>query len=80
MDSPSKKKKRKRNLDKLFVDPVLLKNEIKNFKIIEFESDTSNDNLKINILPQPSFNKSFNFLIKDLNNKKKLGYSLHFFL
>ena len=80
MDSPSKKKKRKRNLDKLFVDPVLLKNEIKNFKIIEFESNTSNDNLKINILPQPSFNKSFNFLIKDLNNKKKLGYSLHFFL
>ena len=63
--------------DKLFVDPVLLKNEIKNFKIIEFESNTSNDNLKINILPQPSFNKSFNFLIEDLNNKKKLGYSLH---
>ena len=63
--------------DKLFVDPVSLKNEIKNFKIIEFESDTSNDNLKLNILPQPSFNKSFNFLIEDLNNKKKLGYSLH---
>ena len=63
--------------DKLFVDPVILKNEIKNFKIIEFESNTSNDNLKINILPQPSFNKSFNFLIEDLNNKKKLGYSLH---
>ena len=63
--------------DKLFVDPVLLKNEIKNYKIIEFESNTSNDNLKINILPQPSFNKSFNFLIEDLNNKKKLGYSLH---
>ncbi|MCH1485308.1 MAG: transcription-repair coupling factor [Flavobacteriaceae bacterium] len=63
--------------DKLFVDPISLKNEIKNFKIIEFESDTSNDNLKLNILPQPSFNKSFNFLIEDLNNKKKLGYSLH---
>ena len=33
--------------------------------------------MKINILPQPSFNKSFNFLIDDLNNKKKMGYSLH---
>ena len=63
--------------ERLFANPSSIKNEIKNYKIIEFENPKSNKSFKINILPQPSFNKSFDFLIDDLRSKKQSGYQLN---
>ena len=62
--------------ENLYVNSDKLKNVISGFKIIEFNSTISNPDIKLNIQPQPSFNKSFELLIEDLNNKKNKGFSI----
>ena len=61
----------------LYINLENIKEVIESFKIIELNSIHSDANFKLNIQPQPSFNKSFDLLIKNLKHKKSEGYSIH---
>ena len=63
--------------ENLFVKSDLVSRQIKNFKLVEFDSINPKIDFKLNIQPQPSFNKSFNLLIEDLNKKKSSGYNIN---
>ena len=63
--------------ENLFVKSDLVSRQIKNFKLVEFDSINPKIDFKLNIQPQPSFNKSFNLLIEDLNKKKSSGYKIN---
>ena len=63
--------------ENLYVNLDLVNQKLQNFKIIEFNSISSNVDFKINIQPQPSFNKSFNLLFADITKKKKEGYRVN---
>ena len=60
--------------ENLYVNLDLVNQKLQNFKIIEFNSISSKVDFKINIQPQPSFNKSFNLLFENIIKKKKEGY------
>ena len=62
------------NPENLFININSVKKQLKKFKLVEFDSMSSKINFKLNIQPQPSFNKSFNLLIDDLKNKSLAGY------
>ena len=62
------------NPENLFININSVKKQLKKFKQVEFDSMSSKINFKLNIQPQPSFNKSFNLLIDDLKNKSLAGY------
>ena len=62
------------NPENLFINIHSVKKQLKKFKQVEFDSMSSKINFKLNIQPQPSFNKSFNLLIDDLKNKSLAGY------
>tara|TARA_B100001173_G_scaffold60892_1_gene51218 strand:+ start:8811 stop:12134 length:3324 start_codon:yes stop_codon:yes gene_type:complete len=64
------------NPENLFVNIHSLKKQLKKFKLVEFDSMSSKIDFKLNIQPQPSFNKSFNLLIDDLKDKSLSGYNL----
>ena len=55
----------------------MVNNKLQNFKIIEFNSISSKVDFKINIQPQPSFNKSFNLLFENILKKKTEGYKVN---
>ncbi len=63
--------------ENLYVNLDLVNQKLQNFKIIEFNSISSKVDFKINIQPQPSFNKSFNLLFSDITKKKKEGYRVN---
>ena len=60
----------------LFINIHSVKKQLKKFKQVEFDSIGSKIDFKLNIQPQPSFNKSFNLLIDDLRNKSLAGYNI----
>ncbi len=68
--------------DALFVNPSLLEEELKGFKVIALErkqgGDKSGENpqeIRFRTRPQPSFNKKFDLLIADLNEKDRQGFT-----
>jgi len=63
--------------ENLYVNLDLVNQKLQNFKIIEFNSISSKVDFKINIQPQPSFNKSFNLLLTNIIKKKKEGYKVN---
>ena len=63
--------------ENLYVNLDLVNQKLQNFKIIEFNTISSKVDFKINIQPQPSFNKSFNLLFENINKKKKEGYKVN---
>ncbi len=63
--------------ENLYVNLDLVNQKLQNFKIIEFNSISSKVDFKINIQPQPSFNKSFNLLFADITKKKKEAYRVN---
>jgi len=63
--------------ENLYVNLDLVNQKLQNFKIIEFNSISSKVDFKINIQPQPSFNKSFNLLFENIIKKKKEGYKVN---
>ena len=63
--------------ENLYVNLDLVNQKLQNFKIIEFNSISSKVDFKINIQPQPSFNKSFNLLLTNITKKKKEGYKVN---
>ncbi len=63
--------------ENLYVNLDLVNQKLQNFKIIEFNSTSSKVDFKINMQPQPSFNKSFNLLFADITKKKKEGYRVN---
>ncbi|MAU49470.1 MAG: transcription-repair coupling factor [Flavobacteriaceae bacterium] len=62
--------------ENLIINTHSVKKQLKKFKKVEFDSMSSKIDFKFNIQPQPSFNKSFNLLIKDLKNKSLAGYNV----
>ena len=62
--------------ENLFINIHSVKKQLKKFKQVEFDSMGSKIDFKLNIQPQPSFNKSFNLLIDDLKNKSLAGYNI----
>ena len=63
--------------ENLYVNLDLVNQKLQNFKIIEFNTISSKVDFKINIQPQPSFNKSFNLLFENIIKKKKEGYKVN---
>ncbi len=63
--------------ENLYINLNLVNQKLQNFKIIEFNSINSKVDFKINIQPQPSFNKSFNLLFENIIKKKKEGYKVN---
>ncbi len=63
--------------ENLYVNLDLVNQKLQNFKIIEFNSISSKVDFKINIQPQPSFNKSFNLLFGNIIKKKQQGYKVN---
>lgn len=68
--------------DALFVKPSLLEEELKGFKVIALDRKQSGDKsgetpqeIRFLTKPQPSFNKKFDLLIADLNEKDRQGYT-----
>lgn len=65
--------------NELFCNATLLKKQLTDFSILEFGanalfSNASEHCVTFNIAPQPTFNKQFNLLIKDLNSNYDNGY------
>ena len=60
----------------LFSSSKEIKSSLNNHKLVEIGSNSifNNNEIKFDIKPQPSFNKSFELLIDNLNNYEKLGY------
>jgi transcription-repair coupling factor (superfamily II helicase) len=60
----------------LFSSSKEIKSSLNNHKLFEIGSNSiyNNNEIKFDIKPQPSFNKSFELLIDNLNNYEKLGY------
>ncbi len=68
--------------DRSFIEPREIVREITGFKKILLRSGVvfnSDDDLTINISPQPSFNKNFNFLIDNLNEYSSKGFKSFIF-
>ena len=65
------------NPNDLYINLENINEVIENFKIIELNSTHSDANFKLNIQPQPSFNKSFDLLIKNLKDKKSKGFNIN---
>ena len=61
----------------LYINLENIKEVIESFKIIELNSIHPDANFKLNIQPQPSFNKSFDLLIKNLKDKKSKGFNIN---
>ena len=63
--------------EELFLNAVQFQNQAKQFRLIEFGANSSNQEsaLEFHTKPQPSFNKKFDLLIENLNNNHKNGYS-----
>ena len=67
--------------EELFCDGTFIKNQLKDFSLVNFEGSKSDEKLEIafKTKPQPSFNKQFNLLIDDLNEHYKAGFTNYIF-
>ena len=66
----------------LFCDGNFIKQQIQDFTLVNFgnnQTNSTNDLIKFNIHPQPSFNKQFNLLIENLNEYHKAGFTNYIF-
>ncbi len=72
------KKSDKENLNNLFYDGINLKSDLNKFSIIEFKKESKNQT-NFKTVPQPSFNKKFNLLIKNLIDYSNKGYEIRIF-
>ncbi|UJH68706.1 transcription-repair coupling factor [Allomuricauda sp. SCSIO 65647] len=67
----------------LFVTSELLKNQLQDFTVVELNSGevAPIDRLSVTFhtQPQPAFNKKFDLLIQDLNEKHEAGYTNYIF-
>ncbi|WP_299333406.1 transcription-repair coupling factor [uncultured Psychroserpens sp.] len=63
--------------EELFCNSQLLKQQLLDFRLIEFGTSSlfSEEHIVFNTTPQPSFNKQFNLLIDDLNTNHNKGYT-----
>ena len=62
----------------LFVTPALLEQELKSFKVCSLgktEGSQAFEEIRFRTRPQPAFNKKFDLLIADLNEKDRQGYT-----
>jgi transcription-repair coupling factor (superfamily II helicase) len=59
----------------LFVSPELLKAEMSEFTVLAMGGLPGSSEIRFNTRPQPSFNKKFDLLIADLNEKEKAGFT-----
>lgn len=67
--------------DELFCTSQLLKNELEEFQTIHLQksSDASELEIDFQTKPQPTFNKQFDLLIKNLNENTEQGFSNYIF-
>ncbi len=67
----------------LFVTSTLLKNQLQDFTVVELGGETlkqlQGDEISFRTKPQPAFNKKFDLLIQDLNEKHEAGYTNYIF-
>ncbi|RCS27775.1 transcription-repair coupling factor [Polaribacter sp. WD7] len=66
----------------LFCDGNFIKQQIQDFTLVNFgnnQTNSTDDLIKFNIHPQPSFNKQFNLLIENLNEYHKAGFTNYIF-
>ena len=72
------KKNEVSHLNNLFYDGINLNSDLNNFSIIEFKKKNKNQ-ITFKTTPQPSFNKKFNLLIKDLSEYSDKKYKIKIF-
>ena len=72
------KKNEVSHLNNLFYDGINLNSDLNKFSIIEFKKENKNQTT-FKITPQPSFNKKFNLLIKDLSDYSDKEYKIKIF-
>ncbi len=72
------KKNEVSHLNNLFYDGINLNSDLNNFSIIEFKKKNKNQ-ITFKTTPQPSFNKKFNLLIKDLSDYSDKKYKIKIF-
>ena len=72
------KKNEVSHLNNLFYDGVNLNSDLNKFSIIEFKKENKNQTT-FKITPQPSFNKKFDLLIKDLSDYSDKEYKIKIF-
>lgn len=68
--------------EELFCNGEIIKNQLDDFTLAvvnQSEKATTTSNIVYQIQPQPSFNKQFDLLIKNLNNYAKQGYKNYIF-
>ncbi|PQB08244.1 transcription-repair coupling factor [Polaribacter filamentus] len=67
--------------EELFCDGTFIKNQLKDFSLVNFGGSKSDEKLEIafKTKPQPAFNKQFNLLIEDLNEHHKAGFTNYIF-
>ena len=72
------KKNEVSHLNNLFYDGINLNSDLNKFSIIEFKKENKNQTT-FKITPQPSFNKKFDLLIKDLSDYSDKEYKIKIF-
>ena len=72
------RKNDKENLNNLFYSGVNLESDLNKFSIIQF-GKANNNQTSFETIPQPSFNKKFNLLIKNLTDYDNKGYKIKIF-
>jgi transcription-repair coupling factor (superfamily II helicase) len=68
--------------DELFCNGAFIKEQINQFSAVainQSEKAKTSTNVTFKVSPQPSFNKQFDLLIKNLNNYSKQGYTNYLF-
>ena len=74
----NQKKMTRTHLNNLFYDGINLNSDLNKFSIIEFKKENKNQTT-FKITPQPSFNKKFDLLIKDLSDYSDKEYKIKIF-
>ena len=72
------KKNEVSHLNNLFYEGINLNSDLNKFSIIEFKKENKNQTT-FKITPQPSFNKKFDLLIKDLSDYSDKEYKIKIF-
>lgn len=65
----------------LFLNSAQMKNQLDHFRLVELGGTNSNkeEEIVFHTKPQPSFNKKFDLLIKNLNDNHRKGYTNYIF-
>ncbi|MEA1785751.1 transcription-repair coupling factor [Arenibacter sp. GZD96] len=59
----------------LFVTGALLESQLHSFSVVTSSNAQNSSNIIFHTQPQPSFNKKFDFLVNNLNQNHKAGYT-----